>query len=93
LYSTATEPHGTENAERHEVLYPGIPPHPIIGQLGSGAVFPVAEEDIACKPFPIPEHWPQIDGFVSRIYLPTRAALPGPYLASNAGANCGFFLR
>jgi hypothetical protein len=30
--------------------------------LGSGRVFPVAEEDITCEPFPIPEHWPRIIG-------------------------------
>jgi hypothetical protein len=28
--------------------------------LGSGRVFPVAEEDITCEPFPIPKHWPRI---------------------------------
>lgn len=30
--------------------------------LGSGAVFPVAEEAIRCDPLPIPAHWPQING-------------------------------
>ena len=29
-------------------------------QLGSGAVFPAAEEDITVKAFQMPEHWPQI---------------------------------
>ena len=33
-----------------------------IPQLGSGRVFPIDEEDIACEPFQIPEHWPQIGG-------------------------------
>jgi phage terminase large subunit-like protein len=28
--------------------------------LGSGRVFPVAEEAIKCKAFPIPAHWPRI---------------------------------
>jgi hypothetical protein len=30
--------------------------------LGSGRVFPIAEEDIQVKAFPIPDHWPQLGG-------------------------------
>ena len=30
--------------------------------LGSGKVFPVAEEDIVVPPIPIPSHWPRIIG-------------------------------
>jgi hypothetical protein len=30
--------------------------------MGSGRVFPIPEEDITCAPFPIPEHWAQING-------------------------------
>lgn len=30
--------------------------------LGSGRVFPVAEEAIKCKSFPVPAHWPRIVG-------------------------------
>ncbi|HTK34468.1 MAG TPA: terminase family protein [Caulobacteraceae bacterium] len=30
--------------------------------MGSGRVFPVAEERIACAPFTVPKHWPQING-------------------------------
>ena len=30
--------------------------------LGSGAVFPIRDEDILVEPFPIPPHWPQING-------------------------------
>ena len=30
--------------------------------LGSGRVFPVAEESIRCEPMPIPRHWAQING-------------------------------
>lgn len=33
-----------------------------IPQLGSGRVFPIDEDDIACKAFAIPDHWPQIGG-------------------------------
>lgn len=33
-----------------------------IPSMGSGRVFPVAEEDITCAPFAIPSHWPQIVG-------------------------------
>src|SRR5262245_13260382 len=30
--------------------------------LGSGRVFPIAEESIRVDPFPIPDHWVQING-------------------------------
>lgn len=33
-----------------------------IPMMGSGAVFPVAEEMITVEPFSIPEHWPRIAG-------------------------------
>lgn len=33
-----------------------------IPTMGSGRVFPIAEEAIKVDPFPIPEHWPQICG-------------------------------
>lgn len=33
-----------------------------IPQLGSGRIFPVAENGIAVEPFPIPRHWTQIIG-------------------------------
>lgn len=33
-----------------------------IPMLGSGRVFPIAEEAIRCAAFPIPEKWPQIGG-------------------------------
>lgn len=33
-----------------------------VPMLGSGAVFPVAEEMITCEPFRIPEWWPRIVG-------------------------------
>lgn len=33
-----------------------------IPQLGSGRVFPLAEDALSCNPFAIPEHWPQLCG-------------------------------
>jgi len=30
--------------------------------LGSGAVFPIIEDEIVCSPFPIPKHWARICG-------------------------------
>jgi hypothetical protein len=30
--------------------------------LGSGRVFPIAESQISCDPFPIPKHWPRLGG-------------------------------
>lgn len=33
-----------------------------IPSLGSGRIFPVAEDDILCDPFDIPKVWPQING-------------------------------
>jgi hypothetical protein len=34
--------------------------------MGSGRVFPVAEERITCEPIHIPEHWPQLNGLGPR---------------------------
>lgn len=33
-----------------------------IPQLGSGRVFPIAEDELRCEPFAIPAHWPQLGG-------------------------------
>lgn len=33
-----------------------------IPSMGSGRVFPITEEAITCDPFPIPSHWPQLNG-------------------------------
>jgi len=33
-----------------------------IPQLGSGAIFPILEEDIVCDPFEIPAHWKRVYG-------------------------------
>lgn len=43
-------------AHEREARAKGIP------TMGSGRVFPVAEEEIRIAPFPIPDHWPQING-------------------------------
>nr|DAQ81562.1 MAG TPA: Large terminase protein [Caudoviricetes sp.] len=33
-----------------------------IPSIGSGAIYPVAEEQITCEPFQIPAHWPRVYG-------------------------------
>lgn len=33
-----------------------------IPSLGSGAIYPVEEEEITCKPFMIPDYWPRVYG-------------------------------
>jgi phage terminase large subunit-like protein len=33
-----------------------------IPQLGSGRVFPIAESELVCDPFSIPQYWPQLGG-------------------------------
>lgn len=43
-------------AHEREARAKGIP------IMGSGRVFPVAEEMISCPPFEVPSHWPQIVG-------------------------------
>jgi len=59
-------PHLT--AEQKQKLWDAIPPHMRdartkgIPVLGSGRIFPIAEEEVRCKAFPIPPSWPQIVG-------------------------------
>lgn len=54
--------------ERRAEIVSGYPAHERdarskgIPVLGSGAVFPIADEDIQIAPFPIPAHWAQING-------------------------------
>lgn len=43
-------------AHEREARAKGIP------IMGSGRVFPIAEEEIVCEPFAIPEHWVRITG-------------------------------
>jgi phage terminase large subunit-like protein len=56
------------SAEQREAIIASYKPHERdarikgIPQLGSGRVFPVNQDDITCKAFQIPEHWPQIGG-------------------------------
>lgn len=60
-------PHLTEKAKREildstpihlrNAVSKGIP------QIGSGAIYPIDEDDLLVKPFPIPEYWPQAYGF------------------------------
>jgi hypothetical protein len=59
-------PHLTEKQKSD--LWGSIPAHERdarskgIPTLGSGLIFPVAEEDIVVAPFALPKHWPQIGG-------------------------------
>jgi hypothetical protein len=59
-------PHLTEQ-QRNE-LWDSIPPYQRdarskgIPQLGSGAIYPVSEEDVVCAPFEIPDYWPRCYG-------------------------------
>ncbi|MDA2934283.1 terminase family protein [Acidobacteria bacterium AH-259-D05] len=54
--------------EAKEELYESYPPYQRkartrgIPSLGSGAIYPIDEEDIVVKPFEIPEHWPRAYG-------------------------------
>ena len=49
-------------------LYASIPPYQRdartkgVPQLGSGAIYPVPEDDITCAPIEVPEHWPRAFG-------------------------------
>jgi phage terminase large subunit-like protein len=55
-------------AHEREARINGVP------MLGSGRIFPVAEEKIAIEPFPIPKHWPRIAGMDFGWDHPTAAA-------------------
>jgi len=53
------------SAAQKRELWEQMPPHMRdarskgVPQLGAGAVYPVAEEEIVCAPFEIPAHWPR----------------------------------
>jgi phage terminase large subunit-like protein len=51
---------------------------------GSGAVFPVDQDEIECEPFKIPDHWPQIGGIDFGWDHPSAAAR----LAWDRDADC-----
>jgi phage terminase large subunit-like protein len=57
-------PHLTEAQKK--ALWDSIPPYQRdarskgIPQLGSGAIYPVAESEVECDPLEIPEHWPRV---------------------------------
>ena len=56
-------PHLTKEAQ--EAILAGMPVHQRearrtgVPSLGSGAIFPILESEIAIDDFPIPEHWPR----------------------------------
>ena len=56
------------SAEQKKELWESIPPYQRdarskgIPALGSGAIYPVSEDDITVDDFPIPEHWPRVYG-------------------------------
>lgn len=60
-------PHLSE--EQKQTMLASIPPFQRdartkgVPQLGSGAIFPVAESDFVVQPFEIPKHWPRAYGF------------------------------
>lgn len=55
--------------EEKEALWAALPPHQRdarsrgIPQLGSGAIYPIQEEDLLEDDFPIPDHWSRAYGF------------------------------
>ena len=59
-------PHLTLEAKAE--LEAAYPPHQRasrtkgVPMLGSGAIYPLAEEDIVCAPFDLPAHWPRSYG-------------------------------
>ena len=70
-------PHMTQDV-RDQILA-ALPPHERkmreqgIPQLGSGLVFPIAEDDIVCDPIDIPTYWPRLCGIDFGWNHPTAA--------------------
>ena len=56
------------SAEEKEQRLAAFPPHERemrskgVPMMGTGLIFPFAEEELVVTPFEIPAHWPQIDG-------------------------------
>jgi len=71
-------PHMTPDVR--EQILSALPPHERkmrergIPQLGSGLVFPMAEDDMICDPIEIPSHWPRLCGLDFGWDHPTAAA-------------------
>ena len=59
-------PHLTKEEKEYQMA--SMLPHQIdarakgIPALGAGAIYPIAESDLLCSPFTIPEHFPQVYG-------------------------------
>jgi phage terminase large subunit-like protein len=59
-------PHLDEDTKKR--MYAKLPPHQRdarsrgIPSLGSGAIYPIAEDQIVCEPFELPKHWPRAFG-------------------------------
>jgi len=59
-------PHLTTKQKKK--LYASLPPYQRearskgIPQLGSGAIYPILEEDITCEPFELPDYYPRVYG-------------------------------
>ena len=53
---TRAELYASIPAYQRDARTKGIP------QLGSGAIYQIADEDLLVKPFPIPDHWPRAYG-------------------------------
>src|SRR6266704_7084727 len=57
------------SAEQIESTLAGIPPWQRamrstgIPSFGSGAIYPIPEDEITVTPFAIPDHWPRVFGF------------------------------
>ena len=71
------------SADEKAQLRATIPPHLLdartkgIPQLGSGAIYPVPEEDIAVDDFPVPDHWPK--GYALDVGWKVTAAVFGAH--------------
>lgn len=70
-------------AHEREARAKGIP------TMGSGLIFPVAEEDIIVEPFAIPKHWPQIGALDFGWDHPTAAV----HLAWDRDADIVYVVR
>ena len=83
-------PHLTEKQKAE--LWASIPPYQRdarskgIPMIGSGAIYPVADEDIEIDDFPIPSHWPR--AYALDVGWSATAAIWGAY---DAESDCVYF--